>query len=199
MYWCRRQTLHHLLWWFYILSAIGYCINVCLYAMLQTRATFSWPTLCGEKWIIQQRKENGKSFSALQFHLFCLKLNTRLIFYVLLTLHLGIILFIDQLDEQFFFVYIYFNSLHVSSIQGLIIRRVNCIKTTSGICLCRWPSGMQTIPDGHLHRVTYQMYTRYRIDTTESPDDEHLDARNMWRIEINIYKKELCVNLVINL
>jgi len=58
---------------------------------------------------------------------------------------------------------------------------------------------MQTIPDGHLHRVTYQMYTRYRIDTTESPDDEHLDARNMWRIEINIYKKELCVNLVINL
>ena len=34
--------------------------------------------------------------------------------YVLLTVHLGIILFNDQLDTQFFFfVYIYFNSLHV--------------------------------------------------------------------------------------
>jgi len=30
--------------------------------------------------------------------------------------------------------------------------------------------------DGHLHTVTY---TRYRIDTVESPDDEHLNARNM--------------------
>ena len=32
------------------------------------------------------------------------------------------------------------------------------------------------IPDSHLHRVTY---TRCRIDTIESPDDEHLYARNM--------------------
>jgi len=31
-------------------------------------------------------------------------------------------------------------------------------------------------PDGHLHRVTY---TRYRIDTIESSDDEHMNARNM--------------------
>ena len=44
----------------------------------------------------------------------------------------------------------------------LIIRRVNCINTTSGIC--------------HLHRVTY---TRGRIDTIDSPDDEHLVARNI--------------------
>jgi hypothetical protein len=40
-------------------------------------------------------------------------------------------------------------------------------------------------------------YTRYRIDTIESPDDEHLNARNMQRIEINIHKKELCAKLVI--
>ena len=46
----------------------------------------------------------------------------------------NIILFNDQLDAQFFFVYIYFNSLHVSSIQVLIIRRFNCINTMSGIC-----------------------------------------------------------------
>jgi len=48
--------------------------------------------------------------------------------------HLGIILFNDQLDAQFFFVCVYFNSLHVSSIQVLIIRRLSCVNTTSGIC-----------------------------------------------------------------
>jgi len=32
------------------------------------------------------------------------------------------------------------------------------------------------IPDGHLHTVTY---ARCRIDAIESPDDEHLVARNM--------------------
>jgi len=31
-------------------------------------------------------------------------------------------------------------------------------------------------PHGHLHRATY---TRVRIDTIDSPDDEHLVARNM--------------------
>ena len=35
--------------------------------------------------------------------------------YVLLTVYIGIILFNDQLDVQLFFVYVYFNSLHVSS------------------------------------------------------------------------------------
>ena len=51
----------------------------------------------------------------------------------------------------------------------------------------RFGRSVQTcIPDGHLHTVTYP---RYRIDTTESPDDEHLNARNLWRIEINIQKR----------
>ena len=35
------------------------------------------------------------------------------VFYVLLTVHLGIILVINQLDTQFIFKYVYFNSLHV--------------------------------------------------------------------------------------
>jgi len=35
------------------------------------------------------------------------------------------------------------------------------------------------------------------IDTINSPDDGHMAARNMWRIEINIHEKELCVKLVI--
>ena len=39
--------LQHLLWW-YILSAFGCCINFCIYAMLRTRDTFSWPTLYKE-------------------------------------------------------------------------------------------------------------------------------------------------------
>ena len=33
-----------------------------------------------------------------------------------------------------------------------------------------------TLPRGHLYTVTY---TRGRIDTVDSPDDEHLVARNM--------------------
>jgi hypothetical protein len=43
-------------------------------------------------------------------------------------------------------LYIYFNSLHVSSNPVLIIRTVNCINTTFGIChsvYCRWPFGVQ--------------------------------------------------------
>jgi hypothetical protein len=42
------------------------------------------------------------------------------------------------------------------------------------------------IPDGHLHRVTY---TTCHIDTINSPDDEHVSARNMQRFGINIYEK----------
>ena len=98
-----------------------------------------------------------------------------------------LILVNNQLDAQFFFCLCYFNSLHVSSSHVLIIRRVNCINAISGICpLCGWTSGMQVwmelqfhpnfIQEGHLHRVTY---TRYRIDTVDSPDDEHMAARNM--------------------
>ena len=56
--------------------------------------------------------------------------------YVFLTVHLGIILVNNPLDAQlfFFFVYVYSKSLHVSSTQVLIIRRINCINTISGIC-----------------------------------------------------------------
>jgi hypothetical protein len=37
----------------------------------------------------------------------------------------------------------------------------------------------------YLHRVTY---TRCRFDTIDSPDDEHMAAGRMYRIEINIYE-----------
>ena len=40
--------------------------------------------------------------------------------------------------------------------------------------------------NSHLCKVTY---TRCRIDTISSPDDGHMAARNMKRIEINIHEK----------
>ena len=58
------------------------------------------------------------------------------------------------------------------------------------MCRFGWNcSSIQTCTlDAHLHRVTY---TRYRINTTDSPDDEHRGARNMYRIGINIYEKRI--------
>ena len=47
--------------------------------------------------------------------------------------YLAVILVNNQLDVQFFSVYVYFDSLHVSSNHVLIIRRINCINTTSAI------------------------------------------------------------------
>jgi hypothetical protein len=56
-------------------------------------------------------------------------------FYVFLNVHFGIILVNYQPDAQFFFfVYVYSKTLHVLSTYVLIIRRINCINTTSGIC-----------------------------------------------------------------
>jgi len=67
---------------------------------------------------------------------------------------------------QKFFMYVYFYSLHVSG-NHVDDRLVHA-------------------PVGRPHRVTY---TRYRIHMVNSPDDGHMVARNMWRIEINIHEK----------
>jgi len=66
------------------------------------------------------------------------------------------------------------------------------------VTLCRWPSSVQVwmelssiqtcTLDGHLHRMTY---TRRRINTLDSSDDEHGDAQNMQIIGINIYEKRI--------
>ena len=42
--------------------------------------------------------------------------------------------------------------------------------------------------DAQLHTVTY---TRCRINTNDSPDDEQSGVRNMQRIKINIYEKRI--------
>jgi hypothetical protein len=52
-------------------------------------------------------------------------------FNILFTVHLGIILVNNQFDALF--QCIYFTSLHVSSNPVLIIRRINCINTSSGM------------------------------------------------------------------
>jgi len=52
-------------------------------------------------------------------------------FYVLLTVHLGIIFVNNQIDAKLFFMY-FFYSLHVSGSHVPIIRRFH--NTTSGIC-----------------------------------------------------------------
>jgi hypothetical protein len=56
-------------------------------------------------------------------------------FYVLLTVHVGIIFVSNEPDAQFFFMYVYFYSLHVSGSHVPIMKRVNCISTASGVCV----------------------------------------------------------------
>ena len=55
-------------------------------------------------------------------------------------------LLITNLKHFFMYLFIYFISLHVSSIRVLIIRRSSCINTSSGmISLCDWLLGMPRI------------------------------------------------------
>jgi hypothetical protein len=68
--------------------------------------------------------------------------------------------------------------------------------------LSRWSSSVQVWMEFHpnLHTwrsPTWLTYTRCHINIIDSSDDEHMGARNMYRFEINIYEKELCVKLVI--
>ena len=88
------------------------------------------------------------------------------------------------------FLCVYFNSLHVLSNLVLIIRRINCVNTTSGTChpvsvTVSFAGRKGSTRNGLRHRVTC---TRCCIDTIDSPDDEHEVARNMQRIEINTQK-----------
>jgi len=70
--------------------------------------------------------------------------------------HLHRLIVPDNQLDALFHVFIYFISLHVSSITVLIIRRSNCINTSSGmIRLWKWLIGMpvrkklQFPPDRH--------------------------------------------------
>jgi hypothetical protein len=97
------------------------------------------------------------------------------LFYVLLTVHLGIILVRDQTDAQFFFymstaIPYMFEQPHDHHPENQLYQyNIWYVSVCVGDRLTR-------ILDGHLHRVTY---TRFCIDTIDSPDDEHEVARNM--------------------
>jgi hypothetical protein len=107
-----------------------------------------------------------------------------------------------QLDAQFFFLYVYFNYLHVSSKHRAHHQENQLYQQNiwyASLCVgdrlvCRSGTTFPTCTlDGHLHRVTH---TGCCIDTIDSPNDEHEIARNLYRNEINTQKKELCVKLV---
>ena len=67
--------------------------------------------------------------------------NVRLLFYVLLTAHPGMILVNNQIDAQFF-MYVYFYCLHVSDRHVPISRRIIVsMRQLVYVNLCRWPSG----------------------------------------------------------
>jgi len=67
-----------------------------------------------------------------------------------------LILVNKQLDAQFFPVYAYFRSLHVLSTHVLIIRRITCIDTTSGICHSVSVTFRYAVPSKHAYQtVTY--------------------------------------------
>ena len=73
--------------------------------------------------------------------------------YVLLTVHLGIIFVNNQLDAKHFFMYVYFYSLHVSDSHVPIIRRFNCINTTSDIRHSVWmTSNFVQLCTSHVNR-----------------------------------------------
>ena len=77
-------------------------------------------------------------------------------FYVLLTVHAGMILVNNQRDVQLF-MYVYFYSLHVSGSHVPIIRRIIVsMRHLVYVTLCRLPSGMQEHMLLHTRRSSAQ-------------------------------------------
>ena len=86
----------------------------------------------------------------------------------------------DQIDAQFFSMYLFQFSACFE--QPRAHHQKNQLYHYN-----IWCSDFTTCTrNGHRHRVTY---TRCCSDTINSPDDEHEVARNMQRIEINTQKR----------
>ena len=89
------------------------------------------------------------------------------------TTRISTVIFVNNhLDAQFF-LYLFIPILYMfratkcsSSEESFVSMRLLVYVT-----LCRWPRGMQVPSKPACHTVTY---TRDRIDTTDSPDDERL-------------------------
>jgi len=77
-------------------------------------------------------------------------------FYVLLTVHLGIIFVSNQLHAQFFFMYVYFYSPHVLGSHVPIIRRINLsIRQLVYVTLYRWPFGVQVMKKNYTSSLLF--------------------------------------------
>ena len=85
------------------------------------------------------------------------------VFYVLLTVHLITIFANNQLDAQFFSLYLFIPIL-------CMLPTTKCSSSGESVV------SLRPLVYGICHSVTY---TRGRIDTFGSPDDEHLVARNI--------------------
>jgi hypothetical protein len=118
-------------------------------------------------------------------------------FIVLLIVHTGIhVIFANnQLDELFFFTrtFIFILYMFRAAMCPSSGELVVSIRHLVYVTLCRWCACLNSFiltftPDGHLHTVAYN---RCRVDTINSPDDGHIVARNMYRIDINIYEKRI--------
>ena len=106
-----------------------------------------------------------------------------------------ILCFVDRASlfgEQFFLVC--FFSLHVSGDYVPIIRSNNCIYATLCNCYSVWMTVWYAPPDSHPHRITS---TKCRINKVLSPDDGHIFARNMYRKEINMLRKNCAPSWII--
>jgi hypothetical protein len=116
----------------------------------------------------------GTLWGTLGFH--GTQFEKRVVFYILLTVHLGIILVNNQLDallQLFISLPNMFRASQCSSSGESIVSIHHLVYITP----CRWLSGMSFRPTGQ--SSTRMIYTRWCIDTIDSPDDEHWDARNM--------------------
>jgi hypothetical protein len=96
-------------------------------------------------------------------------------------MYIGIILVNNELDGHIFFIRLFnfstcFEHPCANHEENQLYQYdIWCISLYVGdrlVCVFEW----NCIPDGHLHRVTY---TRCRIDTIDSTDDEHMGTRNM--------------------
>ena len=109
-------------------------------------------------------------------------------FYILLTVHPCIIMHISSTRCKILFnIFIYFSSLHVSAIHMPIIRRKLLYFCFTDICHCVW------LESGQTRRNPYRVTNISDAQIQQfSPDDRHVDDRNMQRREINKYIIQNC-------
>jgi hypothetical protein len=111
--------------------------------------------------------------------------------------------FITNPWHTFSCIYLFISSLHMfrasqcssSGDRILLIHHLVWLVSVSDCLVWRFRGNP---PDCHTKQsLTQTNHTRWCINTIRSPDDEHCDARNMWRDEMNKYMKK-CVKLVIS-